>query len=274
MDAVPARLHAILARDAPIGAVFRRGPSGHVATCHWDLTTDRITLGQWLKGRIYPARGDISPDGRHVIYFAMNGRWASESTGAWTAIARTGWLKARVLIKEGDCWGGGGLFLDNRRYWVGSALPRKEQILKDCADLQPVADLALDPQLAADRPSVRELRLRGRGWMPLGTPPRRFWSYERGLPHGWVLRKRHAAQHRHGERGVTEETEEHDLVAPDSTVLERPGWEWADRDGGDVVYAEGGCLWRLSIDGRDRLGAPRLIHDFTPMVFEALAAPD
>jgi cytochrome bd-type quinol oxidase subunit 2 len=30
-------------------------------------------VGQWLKGRIYERRSDLSPDGKHLIYFAMNG---------------------------------------------------------------------------------------------------------------------------------------------------------------------------------------------------------
>ena len=71
---VPARLHAILAREAPKAVVFRRGPSGCVCTLGWDLETDTFTMGQWLKGRIYEYRSDLSPDGGHMIYFATDFR--------------------------------------------------------------------------------------------------------------------------------------------------------------------------------------------------------
>ncbi|MGL5942167.1 MAG: hypothetical protein ACRC2S_17700 [Waterburya sp.] len=43
----------------------------------------------------------------------MNGKWQSEAKGAWTAIARVAWLKAIELLPKGDCWHGGGLFLDD-----------------------------------------------------------------------------------------------------------------------------------------------------------------
>jgi hypothetical protein len=36
---IPARIHAILAREAPKAVVFRRGPSGCVCTLGWDLET-------------------------------------------------------------------------------------------------------------------------------------------------------------------------------------------------------------------------------------------
>lgn len=73
-EKVPARLHVILAREASKAVVFRRGPSGCVCTLGWDLETDTFTMGQWLKGRIYEYRSDLSPDGKHMIYFATDYR--------------------------------------------------------------------------------------------------------------------------------------------------------------------------------------------------------
>ena len=68
------RLHALLARDAPVGVVFRRGPSNSVCTVGWNRETDQFELGQWLRGHIYVKRSDISADGRHLLYFAGNGK--------------------------------------------------------------------------------------------------------------------------------------------------------------------------------------------------------
>ena len=69
-EKVPARLHAILARRGSYAVVFRRGPSDKVAVIGWDRSSDTFTLGQWLRGRIYPLRCDLSPSGKHLIYFA------------------------------------------------------------------------------------------------------------------------------------------------------------------------------------------------------------
>ena len=73
-ERIPARLHVILAREASKAVVFRRGPSGQVCTLGWDLETDTFTMGQWLKGRIYEYRSDLSPDGEFMIYFATDFR--------------------------------------------------------------------------------------------------------------------------------------------------------------------------------------------------------
>ena len=85
---VPPRLHVLLARDAPTAVVIRRGPTRHTAVVGWNRRDDSFKSGQWLYGRIYERRSDLAPDGRHLIYFAMNGRWTSSAKGAWTAISR------------------------------------------------------------------------------------------------------------------------------------------------------------------------------------------
>src|SRR5436309_11030155 len=106
----PARLHVLLASAAPVGVVLRRGPARLVCSVLWNRERDEFQLGQWLGGRIYERRADISPDGLHMIYFAMNGRWSSAARASWTAISKVPWLKAIVLLPKGDCWQGGGLF--------------------------------------------------------------------------------------------------------------------------------------------------------------------
>ena len=42
-------------------------------------------------------------DSKSLIYFAMNGRWQSETKGSWTAISRVPYLKAVGLYAKGDC---------------------------------------------------------------------------------------------------------------------------------------------------------------------------
>ena len=116
MTRFSARLHVVLARDAPLGVVFRRGPSKQVCTILWDRKTDKFSVGQWLKGRIYERRSDISQDGKYLIYFAQNGKWSSEVKGSWTAISKAPYLKAVAIFPKGDCWNGGGLFTSAIRY--------------------------------------------------------------------------------------------------------------------------------------------------------------
>ena len=65
-EAFPARLHVLLASGSSRAVVLRRGPSGAVASFLWDRRDDSFALGQWLRGRIYERRADLSPDGRHA----------------------------------------------------------------------------------------------------------------------------------------------------------------------------------------------------------------
>src|SRR5437660_3721095 len=113
MARFPARLHVLLAAKAPVGVVLRRGPAGQVCSLLWNRDTDKFELGQWLRGRIYERRADLSPDGKHLIYFAMNGKWSSETKGSWTAMSRAPWLKAEVLYVKGTTCTGVGRFTSN-----------------------------------------------------------------------------------------------------------------------------------------------------------------
>src|SRR5436853_4020818 len=110
--AFAARLHALLASEAPVGVVFRRGPANSVCSILWNRDRDEFQIGQWLRARLYERRADISPDGRHMIYFA------GRATNSWTAISKVPWLKAVVFFEKGDRWQGGGLFTSNSRYWI------------------------------------------------------------------------------------------------------------------------------------------------------------
>jgi hypothetical protein len=96
----PPRLTAILARDAPIAAVFRRGPSKRWQVYKWNIDALTLEPGGVLEGALYPEMSDLSPDGRLLAYFASldqytviadpeQSRWAS-----FIAISKLPWLTA------------------------------------------------------------------------------------------------------------------------------------------------------------------------------------
>lgn len=91
---VPARVHIILARQGSMAIAIRRDPAKRVCTVGWDRAKDTFQMGQWIKGRMYERRCDLSLDGRHFIYFAMNGKMTSETRGSWTAISRTPYFRS------------------------------------------------------------------------------------------------------------------------------------------------------------------------------------
>ena len=112
------RLHVIIAQDAPIGVIFRRGPSKQVRLILWHTDTDTFEAGQWLKGRIYEERAALSLNGELLAYFAMDLRARRRTIGTrptWIAISRPPYLTALALwFTSSGTWQGHTGFLDNQ----------------------------------------------------------------------------------------------------------------------------------------------------------------
>jgi hypothetical protein len=171
MPKFPARVHPILARKASTAVIIRRGPSKTVCTMLWDRRNDTFKLGQWLRGRIYERRSDLSPDGKHFIYFAMNGKWSGPVKGSWTAISRTPYLKALALWPWGDCWNVGGL---------------RKQLVQE-------PGYPFEENYGGECPGVYYLRLQRDGWKLVRrespSPEERIVGFEKPLSKGWVMEK-------------------------------------------------------------------------------------
>lgn len=112
------RLYVYEASQAPLAVILRRGPSRHTRMILWDRRDDRFTDGQWTKNKIYYDRCAIAPDGRHFLYFMLDGKWDSAAAGSYTAICRPPFFTALALHPQGDTWGGGGQFHSRDSYSV------------------------------------------------------------------------------------------------------------------------------------------------------------
>jgi hypothetical protein len=121
-----ARIYCLVARNARKAVVFRRGPNRQVRLLSWDLKSDRVDGGQWLKGRIYERRCDLSPDGSLLVYFAAKFRGPVYS---WTAISSPPFLSALAFFPKDDCWGGGGLFDDGGGLCLNHQIEQPEKLL-------------------------------------------------------------------------------------------------------------------------------------------------
>jgi hypothetical protein len=247
----PARLHVILARQSPLALVIRRGPAKQVCTILWNRRTDEFTLGQWLKGRIYEDRCDLSPDGHYLIYFAYDGRTHREYGPAWTAVSRTPWLKAIALYSKGSTWGGGGYFTGPRTYWLDS----EHVCVQDTTEVR--------RDLGAQYPQLWHDHWAQAGWQfseVLDSSGTKVRLRERQLPGRWVLRLRHPSGYEL----------EHTASKLAKTF---PTWGWADLDRQRLIWADKGCLFAAALDRGAGIGTPRLMQDFNGMKFEEREAP-
>lgn len=270
----PARLHVLLAKDSEAAVIIRRGPSKHVCTISWNRRTDRFKVGQWLNGRIYERRSDLSPDGRHLIYFAMNGRWETKVRGAWTAISRAPYLRALSLFAKGDCWHGGGLFLSDKGYWLNDGYGHT--VLEDNAPLTRSPTYPWHEQYGGECLGVYYVRLQRDGWKLKGIEEDGTKSqttiFEKRINDQWVIRKHaHATLDHPVGKGVYFDT--HTLVNSRTGDKKHfADWEWADVDGGRIVWAAGGKLVAGCVKASG-LEKSSELHDFSDMEFERIQAP-
>lgn len=100
----PPRLFGIQARDAPVVAVLRRGPSEWWQVGRWDLARLVYEPGAWFHGTLYPQKCDLSPDGRWLLYSAMKqgSTWAAGDI--YEAISRLPWLTALAAWNAGTTY--------------------------------------------------------------------------------------------------------------------------------------------------------------------------
>jgi hypothetical protein len=106
------RIYCLAATRAPIVAVFRRGPSAWSHVGRWDLRARRYEPGAWLRGRIFPRRSDVSPDGRYLCYFAHQPRATWEHGEAYVAVSRLPWLTALHAFPTAGTWSRGYRFAE------------------------------------------------------------------------------------------------------------------------------------------------------------------
>ena len=218
----------------------------------------RFIRGQWVHHRVYESSGDVSFDGKLVVYHGFNGHRVSGRAG-WTAVSRPPFFTALAMWKH-EFPGGGGLFTGNRELVVFDSLAAK-----------------VEPPLLPSRKlfsvdSCSE-RLRCRGWISAGEnklpkwpPPwpdgsanfmwTRPWGSEFSLIHnerigGWMRMEG-------GRRRIRFKI--HRQSTGEEFPLERA--DWADVDHRDrLAFTRDGKLYVMEL----QKGAlcERMLADFT-----------
>lgn len=119
------RIYFLLAREAPVAVVLRRGPSNRVQMLKWDTKLDTFEKGQWLKGRVYEYRMDLSPSGKYVVYLAAN---YSRKFDTWTAVSKPPYFTALALWPNMGAWGGGGLFMSDSKLMLNHGVDHMDLV--------------------------------------------------------------------------------------------------------------------------------------------------
>ncbi len=259
-----ARLFGILAREAPVAVLLRRGPTDWVELIRWDMAADTFQRGQWFHGRIFERRSDLSPSGRLFVYFADKRGFAKvgpDYTGSWTAISRPPFFTALALWPKGDCWDGGGHFETERRLHLNhpgnAAAHPRHPVPKS---LRVVTNRC---GRGEDMPIFNEI-IGAKGWrVPEGrVNPWNKPVWTKRSPDCRLLLQMELEDVNFRKPGGPMHFGFALLRASDGELLEVLDAQWADWDhSGRLVYSEGGKLFASRWDGNLRQAVE--LADFT-----------
>jgi hypothetical protein len=286
-----ARLYVLLAREAPVGVVLRRGPKEWVQMIQWDTATDTFTPGQWLRATVHTYECDLSPSGERLLYLAARYRRSryDPSIGFnWTAVSRVPYWTATALWPHTSY--GGGMFASENELWLDGPWSRDDAH----PDFRPPEMVTVRPR--SETPLwatgswlgveyARHLR-DGWTWHSDGRTPTRLQDAERDHtgrrlfpsdlyraasdPAAWVLHLRleypnHAYDVRRPRSGEVGE------------VLPLEGVRWADWDQrGRLVCTRAGRLHEVRFSSKRGNAVPewRELPDFNESRPEAVPPPE
>ncbi|NRD75445.1 hypothetical protein HQQ94_19920 [Shewanella sp. VB17] len=260
-EAFPPRVFVLVPSNSENALVIRRASASKVAVYGWNVKTNKISLSQWLKGRIYEYFSDISPDGKYFIYSA------NKKGEGYTVISYSPWIKAISFWRNVGGWGGG-LFVNNKQYMLldGSdsyskfisnelkSTPRNAQILKH---------------------GIYEARLINDGWL-LDSSSKGLSTYMKQLNNEASLIKVVDSTGDRCLEGKGRFWENHKIVTVTETFTETVSledWEWCEIINGYLCWSERGRLLQVLIDNNMNINIPQIIYNFNDEHYEEKCAP-
>ncbi len=140
----PARVYGLVAAEADVAVLLRRGPARKVLMIRWDLKTDEFELGQWLFDRAYEYTADLSADGQFFTCQILDGKFHLDPGGIYAIVSRPPYFTALALWQQ---FSGGGFQFGGNGFWPASSDPNRGSL----------------PPLYPKPPTNRRSRIGGRG---------------------------------------------------------------------------------------------------------------
>ena len=262
-----ARLFVLIPKESHNAIIICRRSSKKVGVFHWDMLTNKITVSQWLKGRIYEYFSDVSPDGKHFIYSAY------KNGDGYTVISKAPWLKA-ISFWENLGGSGGGVFLTDKNYMLYDGSDSWQQFTDKSLkhihrnNFAKVAKPYTNRSQAFGGDILYSTRLIERGWKKI-SKENNIMIFQKNTQNDTLLEKIvYGYPHGYNSKGKGLFWEAHRLIVND-TVEEKEDWEWCEYRYDNIYYAEKGCLYEIS----DINTEAKLIYDFKDEEFVEKIAP-
>jgi hypothetical protein len=271
----PCRLFVYLARKAPVAVVLRRGPTDWARLSVWRTDLDTFDHGQWIKGRIYERRSDVSSDGSLFAAFVRQsggGRPGQQPRAdSWVAISRPPYFTALALWFVGGTYHTGAFFPDDGSFWAGfGSAPPDIGKTPPWLKMTPPKEISYVDGTAewTDR-TVHFNRLLRDGWTRIEneTSRTKWLRTHPALPMTLAMSQRFESFQNYGGPYVVEYTVR---SQPDNAEISLGTPSWADWDQqGRLILARHGQLLAWSVDRGEQI-----IADFNDQAPDPAAAPD
>lgn len=295
-----ARIFFILAREANKAVVFRRGPTKWTQMSVWNLNDDTLEFGQWSKIKLRPRRCDLSPSGKHLIYFddqfEENSTTAISKPPFWNALCK--WKREYSGPNLGY---GGGLFASETELHLNfdindefegnlpsflkvSELPDKHgdySLWK--GHINPLLEIRMkrdgweeveDKEFIKQATSNKVIRKPSKTWSEIAPDSKKEMEpklFEKKITNNSFLR---LITYYHSDLGKTINL----FYLRKRTIKTKlEGFEWADIDHpGRIVAAKEGQLFasKQLKDGSVQLANLEMLHDLNPQQPTNLLVPD
>ena len=255
------------ARDRPVGVVLRRGPTDWARLSLWHVGVDRLEHGQWIKGRVFERRSDLSADGSlFAAFIRQSGGKEPDGADTWIAVSRPPFFSALAVWGS---WAGTythrqPFFPDRRSLWLGfqsETAPARGSVLPPWLRIAPPTEVGYVDRTSgvgrigpctsigcfATAGSSSRTPRTGRLWQRR-HPSRPFTLHMR---HSFESFRREGGPYQHGPQVSGEAGQTEHAIGKA---------EWADWDQrGRLVVASRGRLWHWNLDGTES----HLIADLT-----------
>lgn len=265
------RIDGVIAREANKAVIFRRGPSAYTQMLLWDMNSDEIIPGQWIKANLRTMLCLVTPDAEYVYthalsYSNVHGR-RQQNLHHWNAVSRPPYFSAIGL-------------------WRTSFYDREIELPTQQNNLEPtqLSQQAIDLAQHAHRPHTYSQLIR-EGWQLLSSSEevKKFndWRDRSNPPETLIYRKEledgavlYQIDQNRKKYTITNTVTIYDRSSQEIlTIQSKPNHPlWIDVDkAGRIVYADKGCLWAWANFPE---GEPQLIADLNPNTFEEVAPPE
>lgn len=270
MNEFAPKVYVLMTPNNSKSIILRRGPSKMFFTIGWDRDDDTFLYGQWLKGRIYPYRCDISFDGKYWLYFAMGKRG-----NTYTGLAKYPYLKALDFYGKNDAWNGGGLFYDQKTYWLNEISSHPHKQIRKQSNFKRINQWYHLKTHMGEDPAIYFLRLLRDGWKQLDFEglPVRFekrvnddWYLQRTFTHGHYTEKSHPIGYFEVFHLVNHLTNE---------SYQCFYWDWSEFDSRNqrIVWTTKGKLMAGNQIVAGDIINSKVLLDLNEMTFEEIVAP-